>query len=189
MNLGLRWWTIGAFSMALALTGMARETAKTADKGGKKDGKEAAAAPAKNAQEAGKEAKAGDKEAKDGEEKEKYPEFASLDSDGDEGVTLNEFLSAHVPPGRTAGDIAAIPLQQQLKLRRDFKDADHDRSNILTKSEWEKFTSRDAEREAKAAARLAEQQKQNDDDDKDRARLERRRRDALKQLRSIRPAN
>ena len=192
MKHGLRWLTIGAVGMALALTGMARETAKTADKGGKKDGKEAAADPAKNAPEAGKEAKAGDKdkEAKDGEEKEKYPEFAALDSDGDEGVTLNEFLSAHVPPGRSAGDIASIPLQPQLKLRRDFKDADHDRSNILTKSEWEKFTSRDEERAAKAAARLAEQQKQNNDDDKDRARWERRRRDALKQqLRSIRPAN
>ena len=191
MNHGLRWLTVAAVGMALALTGTARETAKSAksaDKGDAKDGKAAAAAPAKDA---GKEAKAGDKDAKEGEEKAKYPDFASLDSDGDEGVTLNEFLGAHVPPGKPAGQIVAIPLQQQLKLRRDFKDADHDRSNILTKGEWEKFTGRDAERAAKAAARAAEQKKQDGDDEiagMDRKDWERLRRNSMRQqLRIIKP--
>lgn len=181
-----RWLLIVAVAgLFAAAAGFAKETVKAGDKAkadkaaagdkpavGDKDkaaaGDKGPAAPEKDP----KDAKAGDAEPK-------HLDFAKLDGDNDEGVTLNEFLAAHVPPDKPAGQIVSIPLQEQLRLRRQFKDADHDRSNVLTKSEWEKWL---AEEDAKAAKAVAAEKK---DEEKiggmDKKQYDRMRRELLKQ--------
>lgn len=174
-----RWMVIvTAAGLFAAATGLAKETVKAGDKA-KADktavGDKGPVAPEKDAKDAkeGKDAKAGDAEPK-------HLDFAKLDGDSDEGVTLNEFLAAHVPPDKPAGQIVSIPLQEQLRLRRQFKDADHDRSNILTKSEWEKWL---AEEDAKAAKTVAAEQTKDEEKigGMDKKQYDRMRRELLKQ--------
>lgn len=66
--------------------------------------------------------------------------FAQLDLDGDGGVTWDEFLRAHArAEGRPEDKPAAIPAKDMTRMRRIFREADKDRSGILTQKEWDEY--------------------------------------------------
>lgn len=66
--------------------------------------------------------------------------FAQLDLDGDGGVSWDEFLRAHArAEGRPEDKAAAIPAKELTRLRRIFREADEDKSGILTQKEWDAY--------------------------------------------------
>ncbi|MCX7818248.1 MAG: hypothetical protein N2652_03415 [Kiritimatiellae bacterium] len=66
--------------------------------------------------------------------------FAQLDLNGDGGVVWDEFLRAHArAAGRPEDKAAAIPAKEMTRLRRIFREADNDRSGILTQKEWDEY--------------------------------------------------
>lgn len=66
--------------------------------------------------------------------------FAQLDLDGDGGVTWDEFLRAHArAEGRPEDKAAAVPAKQMTRMRRIFREADKDKSGILTQKEWDEY--------------------------------------------------
>ena len=65
------------------------------------------------------------------------PAFGAMDLDKDGGVTWNEFLVGHtVALGKPAAHAATLPAKEQTRIKKVFKEADQDRSNILTEKEW-----------------------------------------------------
>ncbi len=66
--------------------------------------------------------------------------FAQLDLDGDGGVTWDEFLKAHaIAEGRDPQKAATMPAKDLTRLRRIFREADKDKSSILTQKEWDEY--------------------------------------------------
>lgn len=70
--------------------------------------------------------------------------FAQLDLDKDGGVTWDEFLKGHAAAaGKEAGDVgkaAVMPAKEHKRLQRIFREADKDRSSILTQKEWDAYS-------------------------------------------------
>lgn len=65
------------------------------------------------------------------------PGFGAMDLDKDGGVTWNEFLVGHtVAMGKPAALAATLPAKEQTRIKKAFKEADQDRSNVLTEKEW-----------------------------------------------------
>ncbi len=66
--------------------------------------------------------------------------FQQLDLDGDGGVTWDEFLRAHArAEGRPENKAAAVPAKDMTRMRRIFREADRDKSGILTQKEWDEY--------------------------------------------------
>ena len=68
------------------------------------------------------------------------PAFATMDLDKDDGVTWNEFLVAQaVAMGKPAAQAAMLPAKDQTRIKKMFREADADRSDILTEKEWTEY--------------------------------------------------
>ncbi|MBM4154084.1 MAG: hypothetical protein FJ221_03545 [Lentisphaerae bacterium] len=68
---------------------------------------------------------------------EQGPAFDAMDLDKDGGVTWNEFLVGQaVASGKPAAHAATLPAKEQTRIKKAFKEADQDRSSILTEKEW-----------------------------------------------------
>ncbi len=66
--------------------------------------------------------------------------YAQLDLNGDGGVTWDEFLRAHArAAGRPEDKAAAVPAKEMTRMRRIFREADKDKSGILTQKEWDEY--------------------------------------------------
>lgn len=91
------------------------------------------------------------------------PAFGAMDLDTDGGVTWNEFLVGHtVALGKPAAQAATLPAKEQTRIKKAFKEADQDRSNILTEKEWSAYG--EAQLAAKApAATAGDKEKELDD--------------------------
>ncbi len=64
------------------------------------------------------------------------PSFGAMDADKDGGVTWNEFLPAQAA---SLGKTALLPAKDQTRIKKMFKEADLDRSTILTEQEWTEY--------------------------------------------------
>jgi hypothetical protein len=65
------------------------------------------------------------------------PPFSAMDLDKDGGITWNEFLVGQtVAMGKPAAQAPTLPAKDQTRFKKSFKEADQDRSNILTEKEW-----------------------------------------------------
>lgn len=71
---------------------------------------------------------------------EQGPAFDAMDLDKDGGVTWNEFLVGQtVALGKPAAQAATLPAKEQTRIKKAFKEADQDRSSILTAKEWSAY--------------------------------------------------
>ncbi len=96
----------------------------------------------------GGKAPAAEKAAQPPAEEDQGPAFSAMDLDKDGGVTWNEFLVGQtVAMGKPAAQAPTLPAKDQTRFRKAFKEADQDRSGILTEKEWAAHT------EAQLAAR------------------------------------